>query len=463
LVLKRALVGPVAALLLLTAASADAGWQGSQASGATARAQAIRVVVPNAAGGATPAVSAPTDQVLFSGGFAYGEDPATHTPLVSTGSANASASASTDVEASATASAEVNNLNVFNGEITATSVVAQAHATARAGAAKGDSSGSTVTGLVALGQSVSGGTVPLADWGSLTVLGGGGGGSAATGYHGSITALEIRLTADHGGLPAGTTILVGYAEVAAQAVAAPASPVKPGKPKAPKGSQASAPEPGTGGIPVRQPPQVTPKLTAGGYVFPVYGPSSFVDTFGAGRSDVSGGWHHGDDIFAPLGAPVLAVASGTVFSVGWNKIGGNRLWVRDGQGNLFYYAHLSAFTPLAINGNKVNAGDVLGFVGNTGDAQGTPTHLHFEIHPVGLIGLGYDGAVNPTTYLLAWKHLQDVSFAGGDAWAPAHSIGDAPKPGAILLTSSDISSADGLVPGSLERAVRPLVIRTGKR
>jgi murein DD-endopeptidase MepM/ murein hydrolase activator NlpD len=382
---------------------------------------------------------------------------------VSSGSANASASASTDVEASATASAEVNNLNVFNGEITATSIVAQAHATARAGAAKGDSSGSTVTGLVALGQPVSGGTVPLADWGSLTVLGGGGGGSAATGYHGSITALEVRLTADHGGLPAGTTILVGYAEVAAQAVATPASPVKPSKPKAPKGSKASAPEPGTGGIPVRQPPQVTPKLTAGGYVFPVYGPSSFVDTFGAGRSDVSGGWHHGDDIFAPLGAPVLSVASGTVFSVGWNKIGGNRLWVRDGQGNLFYYAHLSAFTPLAINGNKVNAGDVLGFVGNTGDAQGTPTHLHFEIHPVGLIGLGYDGAVNPTTYLLAWKHLQDVSFAGGDAWAPAHSIGDAPKPGAILLTSSDISSADGLVPGSLERAVRPLVIRTGKR
>jgi hypothetical protein len=52
-----------------------------------------------------------------------------------------------------------------------------------------------------------------------------------------------------------------------------------------------------------------------------------------------------------------------------------------------------------------------------------------------------------------------VSFAGGNAWAPAHSLGNAPKPGAILLTVSDISNADGLVPGSLERAVRPLVIR----
>jgi murein DD-endopeptidase MepM/ murein hydrolase activator NlpD len=457
-VLKRASVAPVAALLLLTTASADAGWQRGQTAGATARAQAIRVVVPGQPGGATPTVSAPNDQVLFSGGFSYGEDPSTHTAILTTGSANASASAATDAEASATASAEVNNLNVFNGEITASAIVAQAHASARAGAAKGDTTGSGVTGLVALGQSVSGGTVALADWGSVTALAGSGSGSAATGYRGNITALEIRLTADHGGLPAGTTILVGYAEVAAQAAAAP-PPAKPRKPKPGKiAPKPAAPEPKFG-IPVRQPPQITPKLTAGGYVFPVYGPSSFTDTFGAGRSDVSGGWHHGDDIFAPLGAPILSVASGTVFSVGWNKVGGNRLWLRDGQGNLFYYAHLSAFTPLAVNGNKVNAGDVLGFVGSTGDAQGTPTHLHFEIHPVGLIGLGYDGAVNPTTYLLAWKHLQDVSFAGGDAWAPLHSLGNAPKPGAILLTASDISSADGLVPGSLERAIRPLIVR----
>src|SRR5215471_3288228 len=213
-VLKRSIVAPLAALLLLAAASADAGRQSTQASGSSARAQAIRVVVPNGPGGATPAVSAPDDHVAFSGGFTY-QDPVSHTPLVTTGSANASASASTDVEASATASAEVSNLNIFNGEITASSIVAQAHATARVGSAKGDVAGSTVTGLVALGQPVSGGTVALADWGSLTALASAGSGTAATGYRGTITALEIRLTADHDGLPAGTTILVGYAEVAA--------------------------------------------------------------------------------------------------------------------------------------------------------------------------------------------------------------------------------------------------------
>ena len=449
---KRASVAFLVALLLLTTAAADAGWQQDQASGATARAYAIRVVVPNADGAGTPTVSAPEDAVAFSGAFDYNH-------VVTSGSANASASAQPGPRASATASAEVSDLSLFGGEVTAKSVVAQAHAEAQLGAAKGDISGSTVTELVAFGQPVTGNAMQLADWGSLTTVSGGASGSPATGYRGSVTALEIRLTADHGGLPAGTTILVGYAEVAAQA-SPPEPPVQVPQPPKAKGTKSSrAPEPSPGFPPVRQPPEVTPKLTAGGYVFPVYGPSSFTDTFGSPRGDISSGWHHGDDIFAPLGAPLLAVASGTVFSVGWNKVGGNRLWLRDGQGNLFYYAHLSAFSPLAVNGSQVNAGDVVGFVGNTGDAQGTPYHLHFEIHPVGLLGLGYDGAVNPTSYLLAWKHLQDVSFAGGDAWAPLHSLGNAPKPGAILLAATDISIADGLVPGSLQRAIRPLVVR----
>src|SRR4029453_14343321 len=90
---------------------------------------------------------------------------------------------------------------------------------------------------------------------------------------------------------------------------------------------------------------VFPKLTAGGYVFPVYGPASYTDTFGAPRADT--GWHHGEDIFASLGAPILAVASGTVYSVGWNDIGGLRLWLQDRGGNEFYYPPLSASSALA--------------------------------------------------------------------------------------------------------------------
>ncbi|MGE5274707.1 MAG: M23 family metallopeptidase, partial [Verrucomicrobiota bacterium] len=80
---------------------------------------------------------------------------------------------------------------------------------------------------------------------------------------------------------------------------------------------------------VSKPLRVTPPLGRGAYVFPVVGVSSFGDSYGAFRGDVRGKWHHGDDIFAPLGAPVVAVANGTINRVGWHKIGGWRLWVRD--------------------------------------------------------------------------------------------------------------------------------------
>ena len=301
----------------------------------------------------------------------------------------------------------------------------------------------------------------LADWGTLTVLAQTTAqpGGDTPGFHGFVYALDVRLTADHGGLPAGTEILVGYADAAAQASKPPPLPKPPtltapgsGAPRA----KHKAPEP-TGKLgPIQNPPRITPKLTAGGYVFPVYGASSFIDTFGAFRGDIAGGWHHGDDIFAPLGAPLLACASGTVFSVGWNKIGGNRLWIRDDAGNEFYYAHLSAFSPLAQNGAVVKPGDVIGFVGNTGDARGTPFHLHFEVHPVGLLSLGYDGAVDPTTYLTAWRRLQDVPITAAGAWAPTPPPGTvAPKAAAVLLQVSDLSSASGLDPASLRRVLAP--------
>ena len=220
-------------------------------------------------------------------------------------------------------------------------------------------------------------------------------------------------------------------------------------------------EPGTsipGGAPaelVRPAPAVTAQLTTGGYVFPVFGPASFGDTFGAARADVSGGWHHGEDIFSPLGTPLLAVADGTMFSVGWNDIGGWRMWLRDRAGNEFYYAHLSAYSPLAVNGQQVKAGDVLGFMGKTGDAEFSPVHLHFEIHPVSLLALGYDGAVAPYPFLSAWRRAQDVSFDAGRAYLPldgpaAARQGVAPPAGVVLLEADDISSTSGLVPGAIE-------------
>lgn len=160
---------------------------------------------------------------------------------------------------------------------------------------------------------------------------------------------------------------------------------------------------------------MTPPLGLDSYVFPVVGVSGYGDSYGAFRGDVHGNWHHGDDIFAPLGAPVVAVANGTVNRVGWHRLGGWRLWVRDAAANQFYYAHLSGYAPMVFHTRYVKAGDVLGFVGSTGDAFGSPAHLHFEVHPHQLLRLRYDGAVNPTTYLDSWARLRSV-----DAPFPVH-------------------------------------------
>ena len=91
----------------------------------------------------------------------------------------------------------------------------------------------------------------------------------------------------------------------------------------------------------------------------------------------------------------------------------------------------------------MRAGDVLGFVGDTGDAEGTPSHLHFEIHPVALLGRGYDGAVDPTTYLESWRRApHDVRLeAAADRTAAAQLSGSAPVPGAFLIGQTDISTA----------------------
>jgi murein DD-endopeptidase MepM/ murein hydrolase activator NlpD len=151
---------------------------------------------------------------------------------------------------------------------------------------------------------------------------------------------------------------------------------------------------------LRTPLRETPALHASGYVFPLATRVWVADTFGAARAGVS--WHHGDDLFAARGTPVRAVASGVLFSVGWQRLGGRRLWLRDRAGNEFYYAHLDGYARGTRNGAHVRAGAVIAFLGNSGDAEQTPPHLHFEVHPASLLGLGYDGAVDPTAYLRSW-------------------------------------------------------------
>lgn len=208
----------------------------------------------------------------------------------------------------------------------------------------------------------------------------------------------VRLLALTAAAAAAAAIAVQRPAVAPARAAVPAPPVTGDQP---------AERPSYPDGPVRAfPAGLRPELTPRGRAFPVAGPVSFGGTFGAARAGV--GWHHGEDLFATQGAAVLAVADGAVFSAGWNDRGGYRLWLRDRDGTEYYYAHLSAFSPLAVNSGFVRAGDVLGFVGSSGDAEGTPSHLHFEIHPSGLLALGYDGVVDPAPFLAAWRRRADL-------------------------------------------------------
>jgi murein DD-endopeptidase MepM/ murein hydrolase activator NlpD len=135
-------------------------------------------------------------------------------------------------------------------------------------------------------------------------------------------------------------------------------------------------------------------LPRGDYLFPVAGPTRFSDDWLAARP--GGRSHEGIDLFASAGTPIVAVADGSLYNVGYNGLGGWRLWLRDGGGTTFYFAHLSAYSPAAREGGSVSRGTVIGYVGDSGDAQGSSPHLHFEIHP------GGGGPVPPYPIVTGW-------------------------------------------------------------
>ncbi len=433
MVSHRLVQAALVALAILALGAPAAAQSGPNAS---AGAFGVRVVLPNGTVAAAAPVSAPPRESGSLDGWSYADGAVVTGGIATTARTGIGGGGST-----AGGGASVRSVSLFGGEITLESAVAKATARAEGSGASGSLSGSSLSNLVVLGEAVGSGEnarVRLGNWGYAVTL------EKAVvrqsgrrhGFRTFVTGLHVVLTAEHGGLPAGTEIMLGYAEAAASAPkprpepppppsedGPPAEPVPPSAPQVPPNVQ-------------QPPPNVQPKLTDAGYVFPIYGPASTSDSFGAPRTTT---WHHGVDIFAPLGAPILAVADGTLFRVGWNDVGGNRFWLRDGAGNEFYYAHLSAFSPLAREGAQVKAGDVIGFVGTTGDAAGTPPHLHFEIHPQELLWMGYDGAIDPYPYLAAWLRLDDLAFG---SWDPGP--GRAPKVGAVLLQADDISALSGL-------------------
>ncbi|HYO80386.1 MAG TPA: M23 family metallopeptidase, partial [Bryobacteraceae bacterium] len=95
----------------------------------------------------------------------------------------------------------------------------------------------------------------------------------------------------------------------------------------------------------------------------------------------SGGRKHaGQDIFARRGTPVVASADGIVVRLGGGRLGGNAVFVTGRGGRTYYYAHLDRYAEGIEPGRSVLRGDVLGYVGDTGNAKGTPPHLHFGVY-----------------------------------------------------------------------------------
>lgn len=109
------------------------------------------------------------------------------------------------------------------------------------------------------------------------------------------------------------------------------------------------------------------------------------DTWGAARSQ--GRTHEGIDIFAPRGTPIQSTTQGIVSKVGNNNLGGRVVVVVGPGGAGHYYAHLEDYADISPN-DWVNAGDMIGYVGDSGNAKGTPPHLHYGIYING-------SAVNP--------------------------------------------------------------------
>ncbi len=109
------------------------------------------------------------------------------------------------------------------------------------------------------------------------------------------------------------------------------------------------------------------------------------DTWGAARSQ--GRTHEGIDIFAPRGTPIQSTTQGIVSKVGNNNLGGRVVVVVGPGGAGHYYAHLEDYADISPN-DWVNAGDIIGYVGDSGNAKGTPPHLHYGIYING-------SAVNP--------------------------------------------------------------------
>ena len=140
----------------------------------------------------------------------------------------------------------------------------------------------------------------------------------------------------------------------------------------------------TSGDALSQSAFAAPLLSVSGMTCPIDGPNSFIDSWGYPRS--GGRSHEGADMMAAEGTSVVAITDGTVTYAGYGSSAGNWIILSGADGNSYWYLHNRANL---VTGGRVQAGQQIATVGNTGNASGGPTHVHFEYHPSG------GGPINP--------------------------------------------------------------------
>ena len=182
-------------------------------------------------------------------------------------------------------------------------------------------------------------------------------------------------------------------------------------------------------------------------VFPVLGPTQYTDDFGEPRA---GGPHQGIDILAPKRALALAVEAGKVEFWTTSASAGCMLYLHGQSGTTYYYIHLNndltkrndnrgkcvagtSYAKGLKNGAKVVAGQVIGYVGNSGDADGLHPHLHFELHPS-------SRAVDPYPWLKRAQHLLFAAKRGAPFTLDLRGTVVLSSPNAIQLKVSSVSA-----------------------
>ncbi len=175
-------------------------------------------------------------------------------------------------------------------------------------------------------------------------------------------------------------------------------------------------------------------------------PSLGFPVAGKGNKDAQSFWgaardsgarsHEGVDIFAKRGTPVVAVTDGYITRTGNSGLGGKHVWQRDGIfGYSYYYAHLDSI--ITADGLQVKAGDTLGLVGSTGNAEGGAPHLHFGIY-------GSGGAVDPFPFIRQRSAPEATEVARPSGLSVKAGTNIRVGPGTeyrIAATSSEISKA----------------------